>query len=387
MNEMKNRSAQRFGMKIAAIAAYAPRYKVTNSRISARLRLERMRVNEANRANDRPQLTTMENKQYKTSDRWIQQFIGFKERRFAAPEEGTIDLASRAALLILGKTELNAADIDGIIFGTVTPSYLNSPPDAALLQDRLGIPPGNNGSLREFHCLDCSLACSTWVASLKQAYLLISSGMAKNVLVIGADKMSETINWRDRAFATILGDAGTATWCQAVDPEEDWFGPERFWNWANGRDSDIIITPKGGSKSPIDSMEDLVEFRNRLTMDGAMVKDIIVPLVGGPGIEAALAKAGWSIDSLDFATLHEANLILNRKITNAWKKMGFSGEVLDAGGMFGNTTSATIPLALALHGDALKPGRRFALSAFGGGLTVSIILGEIKHEVQTLLAI
>jgi 3-oxoacyl-[acyl-carrier-protein] synthase-3 len=329
----------------------------------------------------------MENKQYKTSDRWIQQFIGFKERRFAAPEEGTIDLASRAALLILGKTELNAAEIDGIVFGTVTPSYLNSPPDAALLQDRLGIPPGNNGSLREFHCLDCSLACSTWVASLKQAYLLISSGMAKNVLVIGADKMSETINWRDRAFATILGDAGTATWCQAVDPEEDWFAPERFWNWANGRDSDIIITPKGGSKHPVDSMEDIVEFRNRLTMDGAMVKDIIVPLVGGPGIEAALAKAGWSIDSLDFATLHEANLILNRKITKAWKNMGFTGEVIDAGGMFGNTTSATIPLALALHGDTLKPGRRFIWSAFGGGLTVSMILGEIKHEVRTLLAI
>jgi len=374
-------------MRIASIAAYAPRYKVTNNRISARLRLERMRVNANNRKNELPQLSATENKQYKTSDRWIRHFIGFKERRFAAPEEGTIDLAARAALLILGKTDLKASDIDGIVFGTVTPSYLNSPPDSALLQDRLGIPPTNNGSLREFHCFDCSLACSTWVASLKQAYLLISSGLAKNVLVVGADKMSETINWRDRAFATILGDAGTATWCTAVDPEQDWFAPERFWNWANGRDSDIILTPKGGSKHPVESVEDITEFRNRLSMDGAMVKDIIVPIVGGPALEAALEKAGWTIDSLDLATLHEANLMLNRKIASSWKEKGFTGQLLDAGGMFGNTTSATIPLALTLNGDQLKKGQRFIWSAFGGGLTVSTVLGEIKHDIQTFRAI
>lgn len=374
-------------MRIMAIAAYAPRYKLTNSRISARLRLERMRVNAENRRNDRPQLDAVENKQYKTSDRWIQRFIGFKERRFAAADEGTIDLAARAALMILGKTELKAADINGIVFGTVTPSYLNSPPDSTLLQDRLGIPPTDNGSLREFHCLDCSLACSTWVAAMKQAYLLISSGQAKNLLVIGADKMSDTINWRDRAFATILGDAGTATWCTAVDPEEDWFAPWQFWNWANGRDSDIIVTPKGGSKNPIGSMEDIIEFRNRLTMDGAMVKDIIVPLVGGPAIQAALKKTGWTIDSLDLAALHEANLILNKYIIESWKKLGFRGQVLDAAGMFGNTTSATIPLALALNGEALKPGRKFIWSAFGGGLTITMALGQIKHEIQIFLAV
>jgi 3-oxoacyl-[acyl-carrier-protein] synthase-3 len=290
-------------------------------------------------------------------------------------------------LLILSKTELKASDIDGIIFGTVTPSYLSSPPDSTLLQDRLGIPPTNNGALREFHCIDCSLACSTWIAALKHAYFLISSGHARNILVIGADKMSDTINWRDRAFATILGDAGTATWCAAVDPGEDWFSQEQFWNWANGRDNDIILTPKGGSKYPINSMEDISEYRNRLTMDGAMVKDIIVPLVGGPAIEAALGKAGWSIDSLELATLHEANLILNRKIIDSWKKKGFNGRVLDAGGMYGNTTSATIPLALALNGHELKVGRKFIWSAFGGGLTVSMVLGEIKNEVQTFLAV
>jgi 3-oxoacyl-[acyl-carrier-protein] synthase-3 len=375
-----------FGMRMGGMAAYAPRLKVSNSRIAARLRLERMRINLNNGRNGLGRLDKRQEKLYSTSDRWIQRFIGFKERRFAAEGEGTIDLAARAALLLLSKTELKAPDIDGVVFGTVTPSYLNSPPDSALLQDRLGIPASDGDLPREFHAIDVSLACSTWVASLKQAYLLISSGMAKNILVIGADKMSDTINWRDRAFATVLGDAGTATWCTAVPPEEDWFDHSRFWSWASGKDGDIIITPVGGSARPISKTKDLTDYQNRLTMDGAMVKELIVPMVGGPGIRAALKKAGWAMDSLDLASLHEANLVLNRGIIKQWSKDGFHGEVLDAGGMFGNTTSATIPLSLTLHPEALQVGRRFALVAFGGGLSTNIALGEIKHPFVAVSA-
>jgi 3-oxoacyl-[acyl-carrier-protein] synthase-3 len=375
-----------YGMRIAGIAAYAPRHRVSNDRIAARLRKERMRINAANRNNGHGKLDKRQEKLFRTSDRWIQRFIGFKERRFAAEGEGTIDLAARASLLLLNQSDLNASDIDGVVFGTVTPSYLNSPPDSALLQDRLGILPTNGDSLREFHCVDCSLACSTWVASLQHAYLLISSGMAKNVLVIGADKMSSTINWRDRAFATVLGDAGTATWCTAVPSEEDWFQPSQFWTWASGKDADIIVTPVGGSSKPIESAEDIAEYRNRLTMDGAMVKELIVPVVGGPGMDAALQKAGWSMDMVDLATLHEANLVLNHGIVDEWKKRGFAGKVLDAGGNFGNTTSATIPLAVALHPKELDVGRRFAWAAFGGGLTISIALGQIKHPLPVFVA-
>ncbi|HUV30404.1 MAG TPA: 3-oxoacyl-[acyl-carrier-protein] synthase III C-terminal domain-containing protein [Acidobacteriota bacterium] len=380
-------ATQNFGMRIHAIAAYAPRQKVTNSRIAARLRMERMRVNAENRHNGLGKLDRKQEKVYKTSDRWIQRFIGFRERRFAAEDEGTIDLAARAALLLLDKTELKPSQIDGIVFGSVTPSYLNSPPDSAMLQDRLGIPAYDGDTPRDFHCIDCSLACSTWMASLLHAYLLISSGMARNVLVVGADKMSSTINWRDRAFATVLGDAGTATWCSAVAPEEDWFGPRRFWSWASGRDGGVIMTPMGGSSHPISSAMDIIEYKNRLAMDGAMVKELIVPLVGGPGIEAALGKAGWTMDMLDLATLHEANLTLNDDIFRQWKQRGFSGKVLDAGGLFGNTTAATIPLALALNSEALTVGSRFVWMAFGGGLSASSVLGQIKHPVTCVSAV
>ncbi len=371
-----------FGMRVAAVAAYAPSYRISNKRIAARLRLERIRVNAERRENGTGELDSRERKLYATSDRWIQRFIGFKERRFAPDGEGTIDLAARAALMLMNSQNLKAGDLDGIVFGTVTPSYLNSPPDSALLQDRLGIQPFDGDRPREFFCIDSSLACSTWVACLHQAYLLISSGTVRSLLVIGADKMSDTINWRDRAFATVLGDAGTAAWVTAVPPEEDWFHPNQFWSWASGRDASIIVTPKGGSKNPIESAQDITTYQAKLRMDGAMVKELIVPLVGGPGADAALAKAGWAMESVDLVSLHEANLVLNQGIISQWQKKGFRGEVLDAGGYFGNTTSATIPLALALNADKMQKGRRFLWSAFGGGLTVSMALGTINHDVE-----
>ncbi len=369
-------------MRIGGIAAYAPRHKITNSRIAARLRKERMRVNAENLANGLDKLDRRQQKLYKTNDRWIQRFIGFKERRFAAEGEGTIDLAARAALQLLDLTELRPSEVDGIVFGTVTPSYLNSPPDSAILQDRLGIPAWNGEEPHEFHSIDMSLACSTWVTSLQHAYLLISTGQAKNVILIGADKMSSTINWRDRAFASVLGDAGTATWCTACPPEEDWFDPKQFWGWVSGKDGDIIITPKGGSSHPVTSVKDITSYKNRLTMDGAMVKELIVPMVGGPGVNAALRKAGWTFDQIDLATLHEANLMLNEDIVKNWRSRGFNGTVLSANGEFGNTTSASIPLAVSLHPDELKVGRKFLWFAFGGGLSAASVLGEIKHPLK-----
>jgi len=97
--------------------------------------------------------------------------------------------------------------------------------------------------------------------------------------------------------------------------------------------------------------------------------------VGGPAIDAARAKAGWRMDELDFATLHEANLTLNASITETWRKRGFRGRVLDAGGRFGNTTSASIPLALALNARAMVVGQRFGLIGFGGGLLGPVLFG------------
>ena len=120
---------------------------------------------------------------------------------------------------------------------------------------------------------------------------------------------------------------------------------------------------------------------NRLAMDGAAVREHLVPFIGGPAIDAALAKAGWRMDEIDFATLHEANLTLNASIAEKWRERGFRGRMLDAGGRFGNTTSASIPLALALNAGELKVGRKFGLIGFGGGLSASFAFGTVRYPL------
>jgi 3-oxoacyl-[acyl-carrier-protein] synthase-3 len=135
-------------------------------------------------------------------------------------------------------------------------------------------------------------------------------------------------------------------------------------------------------RRPAPSPEEIEAGKNRLAMDGAAVRKILVPFVGGPAVDAALGKAGWSLDDLDLVALHEANLTLNESIVKMWRERGFRGRVLDAGGRFGNTTSASIPLALALNSEALSIGQKFGLFGFGGGLSACFAMGTIRHPIQ-----
>ena len=367
------------GMRLDGISAHAPEQVWSNARVAARLRLERMRT----RAEEGGRLSAEVAKLFETSDRWVRRFIGFTERRFSRDGEGTIDLAAQATRVLLERSGLSPGDIDAIVFGSVTPSHLYSPPDAALLQHELGIPVWHGPAPREIVGADVSLACSTWVTSLMFCYALIRAGLARRIVLIGADRMSAAINWRDRSFATVLGDASTATLCTAVPEGEDWFSPSQFWSWLDGGQAEVIRAPAGGSRWPSLSLEEIAAGKNRLAMDGAAVRKILVPFVGGPAIDAALAKAGWSFEDLDLVTLHEANLTLNESIVSMWRERGLRGRVLNAGGRFGNTTSASIPLALALNPDELSVGRRFGLFGFGGGLSACFAFGTIRHPLRT----
>jgi 3-oxoacyl-[acyl-carrier-protein] synthase III len=116
-------------------------------------------------------------------------------------------------------------------------------------------------------------------------------------------------------------------------------------------------------------------------MDGAAVRKVLVPFMGGPAIDAALARSGWAIGDLDAVVLHEANLVLNESIFQLWRERGFRGRVIDAGGRFGNTTSASIPLALALHAGELPAGSRLGMFGFGGGLSASFSLCTLRHAL------
>jgi 3-oxoacyl-[acyl-carrier-protein] synthase III len=371
------------GMRLEGLAAYVPEDTWSNSRVAARLRLERMRLRAQRKTSGDGELGADEEKLFQTSDRWVRRFIGFGERRFCKEGEGTADLAARAARLLFERTGQVPGEVDAIVVASVTPSYLYSPPDAALLQEELGIPAWQGAVPRELNGADVSLACSSWVSSLLLCYGMIRGGLARRILLVGADRMSATINWRDRSFATVLGDAGTATLCVAVPAAEDWFAPSQFWGWLDGSRTKTILTPAGGSRHPFPSLGERASGADRLKMDGAAVREVLVPFVGGPAIEAALAKAGWPMDSLDLAVLHEANLTLNDSIVRLWQARGFKGRVISAGGRFGNTTSASIPLALALNPEELVVGRRFGLIGFGGGLSASFAFGTIRHRLET----
>ena len=366
------------GMRLDGISAYAPEQVWSNTRVAARLRLERMRL----RARGDGPLSPEQAKLFETGDRWVRRFIGFTERRFCREGEGTIDLATRAARQLFDRLRLAATDVDAIVVGSVTPSYLYSPPDASLLQHQLGIPVWHGPMPREVLGADVSLACSSWVTALLFCYALIRAGLARRILLNGADRMSAAINWRDRSFATVLGDAGTATLCTAVPESEDWFSPSQFWSWLDGSQSSAILTPAGGSRRPKPSAQELEAGADRLAMDGAKVRKILVPFVGGPAADAALAKAGWGLEDLDLVALHEANLTINHSIIEKWRERGFRGRVLDAGGRVGNTTSASIPLALALNSKELSVGRKLGLFGFGGGLSACFALGTIRHPLQ-----
>jgi len=366
------------GMRLDGMSAYAPEHVWSNARVAARLRLERIRL----RAVRNGPLSPEEAKLFETSDRWVRRFIGFQERRFCGEGEGTIDLAARASRQLFERSGASPGDVEAIVVGSVTPSYLYSPPDAALLQSELGIPVLEGSLPRDLKGADVSLACCSWVTALMLCYGLIRSGLARRILLIGADRMSATINWRDRSFATVLGDAGTATLCTAVPASEDWFAPSQFWGWLDGSQAGMITTPAGGSRHPSPSPEELAAGNHRLKMDGAAVRDVLVPFVGGPALDAALRKAGWRIDELDLAALHEANLALNASIVRKWRERGFQGRVLSADGRFGNTTSASIPLELALNSAELGVGKRIGLFGFGGGLSASFAFGTVRHPFR-----
>jgi len=371
------------GMRLEGLAAYVPEDTWSNGRVAARLRLERMRLRAQRASGNALELDDAEAKLFQTSDRWVRRFIGFGERHFCKEGEGTVDLATRASRLLFERLGRAPDEVDAIVIASVTPSYLYCPPDAALLQHELGIPTWQGGVPRHMNGADVSLACSSWVASLMLCYGMIRGGLARRILLVGADRMSATINWRDRTFATVLGDAGTATLCAAVPADEDWFAPSQFWGWLDGSRSDVILTPAGGSRHPSPSIGEQANGEHRLQMDGAAVRETLVPFIGGPAIEAALAKAGWPLDTLDLCALHEANLTLNDSIVRLWRERGFKGRVINAAGKFGNTTSASIPLALAMNPDELELGKRVGLIGFGGGLSASFAFATIRHPLET----
>jgi 3-oxoacyl-[acyl-carrier-protein] synthase-3 len=293
-----------------------------------------------------------------TSDEWIVTRTGIRERRICKPEESTATLAAAAAKAALEDAALTIHDIDLIIVCSLTPDYI-CPSTACLVHDALDAP----ASCGAF---DLSAACSGFIYGLSVGAGLIKSGMHRRVMVIGAEAMSKILDYQDRGTCILFGDGAGAAILGQVAEGHGLLGQVLG---ADGSGADHIVVPIPGHLEPL-TPEWIAEGRHHLRMRGNEVYKFATRICG-QAIEEALANTGngTSMADLDLIVPHQANI---RIIEAAAKKFNLPLDrfVINID-KYGNTSGATIPLALA---DArtdgrLKSGSLIAMVAFGGGLT------------------
>ena len=292
-----------------------------------------------------------------TTDEWITERTGIKERRIAAPNEATSDLSTQAARQALERAHLRPDQLDAIIVATCTPDHL-FPSTACLVQKNLGVPT----------CIafDVSAACSGFIYGLAVANGLISTGVAKTVVLIGADTLSRFTDWTDRGTCVLFGDGAGAV---ILQNEEN--GPSHLLALhlsADGGKGEILEIPGGGSRHPLGNPDVAREFPPVIKMEGKEVfKHAVTRMI--EAATAALTKAGLTPQDLTLLIPHQANL---RIIDAVAKRVNIPNErVFRNVQKFGNMSAATTIIALdqAIGEGRVKRGDLVELIAFGAGLT------------------
>lgn len=291
-------------------------------------------------------------KKVDTTDEWIVQRTGIRQRHICAPGQTTGDMAIEAGRAALAAAGLTGADIGGVIVATSTPDN-TFPSVAAKVQAALGIPPGP--------AMDVQAVCSGFVYGLTVADSLIRTGLAKRFLLIGAEKMSALLDWNDRTTCVLFGDGAGAVVIEAQDGAgtvQD-RGVLSTHLYADGRLRDILYT-SGGASSTGDAgfvkMEGKEVFRNAVQLMADIVGEVLA--------RNAIAPA-----DIDFLVPHQANI---RIIEATAKKLDMDmSRVVVTVDRHGNTSAASIPLALAaaVKAGQVKPGDLLLMEALGAGLT------------------
>jgi 3-oxoacyl-[acyl-carrier-protein] synthase III len=296
-----------------------------------------------------------------TTDEWIMQRTGIRERHIVDPGVATSDLAREAALEAISRAGLAPTDIDLIIVGTVTPDML-FPSTACLVQHKIG-------ATRAWG-FDLSAACSAFTYALTVGSQMVAAGAATNVLVIGADVMSSIIDYTDRATCVLFGDgAGAVVLDVSDDPT---VGILDFEHQVDGSGGPSLCMPAGGSLRPASS-ETVEQRLHFVKQEGQAVFKFAVRNTGEV-CERLLRRNGVTAASLDLFVSHQAN---RRIIMSAAERIGLPEEKVVVNiDRFGNTTAATIPLALndALTSGRLKKGDLILLASVGAGFTVGSVL-------------
>ena len=330
--ELKPRNTVR--AKISAVGAYVPPRLLTNA-----------------------DLETM----VATNDQWITDRTGIRQRHIVDKGTATSDLAAQAARDCLAKANVSASEVEAIIVATVTPDMF-FPATACLVQEKIGAT-GAWG-------FDLSAACSGFIYALQMGAKLIESGAHKKVLVIGADVMSSIIDYTDRATCILFGDGAGAV---LLEPgAEGEVGLVDFVHEIDGSGANSLYMPGGGSLNP-STVETVNSKQHFVHQEGGAVFKVAVRKMSELS-ETLLNRNGLTADDIDLFIPHQAN---KRIILSTAEKLGMPEEKIVINiGEYGNTTAATIPLAMhtALEEGRLKKGGLILLASFGGGYTIGTTL-------------
>jgi 3-oxoacyl-[acyl-carrier-protein] synthase-3 len=294
-------------------------------------------------------------KRVETSDEWIRERTGIRERRIASDHEAASDLAVAAAQRALEMARIRAGDLDLIIVGTGTPDML-FPSTACLVQDRLGA--------NQAFAFDLSAACSGFLYALSVGDQYIRTGSAQTALIIGSEVMSMLMDWTDRSTCILFGDGAGAA---VLKGQRSRRGILSTHLHSEGSFWDLICVPGGGSRFP-PSKETLEKRLNFLKMKGNETFKVAVRTLEEAAREALEANQ-CTAEDLDYVIPHQANL---RIIQSVAQRLGIPMEKMVVNLQnYGNTSAASIPIALdeAVRTNRVKEGHLILLEAFGGGLT------------------
>jgi 3-oxoacyl-[acyl-carrier-protein] synthase-3 len=299
-----------------------------------------------------------------TSDEWIQERTGIKQRRVAAEGEAASDMAVQAARRALEAAGLSATDLDMIVVGTIS-ADMPLPACAAFVQQKLGCP--------GIPAFDVAAACAGFVYALSIGDQFIRSGAHQRVLVIGVELLSRVLNWNDRATCVLFGDgAGAAVLAPASD---DGRGVLSTRLYTDATLAESLCIPAGGSKEPLTSAG-IEAGRDKVRMIGGDIFKIAVRNLTSSSREA-LTAAGIEASAVDWVVPHQANL---RIIAQVAQRLDIPLDrfVLNIE-RYGNTSSASIPIALdeAVRDGRVKPGDTVLMCALGAGISWASALARM----------
>jgi 3-oxoacyl-[acyl-carrier-protein] synthase-3 len=301
-----------------------------------------------------------------TSDEWIVTRTGIRERRIAEPGEALSDLCLPAAREAIERAGVSASSIDLVIVATVTPDMV-FPATAAILADSLGS--------SDAAAYDLSAGCTGFMYALAQAYSTLASGLARCALVVGGDVLSKIVDWTDRSTCIVFGDGAGAVVLERVEAG----GFIGFELGADGSGGPELYIPAGGSRAPA-TEETVARGEHYVRMNGREVFKFATRVLVSSARDL-LEQSGVAVEDVDVYVPHQANV---RIIQHAVEKLGISPErVVVNVDRYGNTSSGSIPLALA---DAVTEGRvkrgdLVLMTGMGAGLTWGSGLIEWTEEM------